>query len=492
MHTGDCFPNTDSLGDSHSKGAGEQARRSEVAGGGDLTRVPPSGFAPLAGFLDCVHCGLCHSACPTYVELATEADSPRGRIHLMRAFHEGTLALDADAVRHFDLCLGCRGCETACPSGVGYGALIEAARPWIEAHYRRPLGTRLRRRAALALLPYPRRLRVALAPLRVLERLGALAHARRLLRRLPPRLRYLASLMSAPLAPPARLAAETPAHGGERVQVQLLAGCVMPELFAVTTRNTVAVLAANGCRVLVPARQGCCGALSLHAGDRRTAERLARANVDAFEPAAAADAGAATACAGATRPKGAAGAPAAGDGGPPLIVNAAGCGAMMKQYGVLLANDPAYAARAAALAARVRDATEFLAALPLRAPAGGGPPQRVAYHDPCHLAYAQGIRRAPRDLLAAIPGITLVTMDDEDLCCGSAGHYNVMQPTMAHQLVARKVAAIRASGADLVATANAGCALQLEAGLRAAGLPTRVRHVLDLLADAYRGAAADG
>ena len=232
MRAGDCVPSADSVGGSHSAGADEQARRGEVAGGDDLTRIPPGGFAPLAGFLDCVHCGLCHSACPTYVELGTEADSPRGRIHLMRAFQEGTLTLDAEAVRHLDLCLGCRGCETACPSGVGYGALIEAVRPWVEAHYRRPIGTRLRRRVALALLPYPRRLRVALAPLRVLERLGALAHARRLLRRLPPRLRYLASLMPAPLAPPARLAAETPAHGGERAQVQLLAGCVMPELFA--------------------------------------------------------------------------------------------------------------------------------------------------------------------------------------------------------------------------------------------------------------------
>ena len=475
MQTGDCIPRADTVSGSHGKGAGEQARRSDAAGGEDLTRVPPGGFAPLAGFLDCVHCGLCHSACPTYAELATEADSPRGRIHLMRSFQEGTLALDAEAVRHLDLCLGCRGCETACPSGVRYGTLIEAARPWIEAHYRRPVGTRLRRRAALALLPYPRRLRVALAPLRVLERLGALAQARRLLRRLPPRLRYLAGLVPAPLAPPARLAAETAARGGERAQVQLLAGCVMPELFAATARNTVAVLAANGCRVLVPAGQGCCGALSLHAGDRRTAERLARANVDAFEVTAAVHAGV----------------PAAGGGGPALVVNAAGCGAMMKEYGVLLANDPAYAARASALAARVRDATEFLAALPLRVPAGGGRAQRVVYHDPCHLAHAQGIRRAPRDLLAAIPGITLVTMDDEDLCCGSAGHYNVMQPAMAHRLVARKVAAIRASGADLVATANAGCALQLEAGLRAVGLPTRVRHVLDLLADAYRDAAVD-
>jgi glycolate oxidase iron-sulfur subunit len=447
-------------------GAGEPSQCPESVGG-DLIRVPQGGFVPLGGFLECVHCGLCHSACPTYVELGTEADSPRGRIHLMRALQEGTLSLDDAAFRHLDLCLGCRGCETACPSGVGYGALIDAARPWVEAHCRRPLGTRLRRWAALAILPYPRRMRAALAPLRALERIGALARMRRLLPRLPPRLRYLASLLPEPLVPPARLAAETAARGGERAQVQLLVGCVMPELFATTVHNTVAVLAANGCRVLVPQRQACCGALSLHAGDRCTAERLARANIEAFETVSATHAG----------------------GGVALIVNAAGCGAMMKEYGVLLANDPAYAARAAALAGRVRDATEFLAALPLWAPAGGGRTQRVVYHDPCHLAHAQGIRQAPRDLLAAIPGITVVTMDNEDLCCGSAGHYNVMQPAMARRLVARKVAAIQASGVDVVATANAGCALQLEAGLRGAGLPTRVRHVLDLLAEAYRDAA---
>jgi glycolate oxidase iron-sulfur subunit len=407
--------------------------------------------------LDCVHCGLCHSACPTYVELGTEADSPRGRIHLMRALQDGSLALDAEAVRHIDLCLGCRGCETACPSGVRYGALIEAARPWIEERYRRPLGTRLRRRLTLALLPYPRRLRLLLAPLRLLERVGILDLVRRAARRLPPRWRYVAALLPPSLAR-TRLAARMPARGVPRATVELLAGCVMPEIFGATTRSTVEVLIRNGCAVEVPPRQGCCGALSLHAGDRATAERLARANVDAFT----------------------------GGAGVPLVVNAAGCGAMLREYGVLLAHDSEYADRARALARRVRDVTEMLAARPLAVPVGSGPARRVAYHDPCHLAHAQGVRTAPRQVLAAIPGLVLVPMEDEDLCCGSAGHYNVMQPEMAQRLVARKVEAIRASGADLVATANAGCALQLEAGLRAAGLDTPVRHVVDLLADCYR------
>jgi glycolate oxidase iron-sulfur subunit len=407
--------------------------------------------------LDCVHCGLCHSACPTYVELGTEADSPRGRIHLMRALRDGSLALDAEAVRHIDLCLGCRGCETACPSGVRYGALIEAARPWIEERYRRPLGTRLRRRLALALLPYPHRLRLVLAPLRLLERLGILDLVRRAARRLPPRWRYVAALLPSSLARP-RLAARIPARGVPRATVELLAGCVMRELFGATTRSTVEVLVRNGFAIEVPPRQGCCGALSLHAGDRATAERLARANVDAFT----------------------------GGADVPLVVNAAGCGAMLREYAALLAHDPAYADRALALARRVRDVTELLAARPLAVSAPSGPARRVAYHDPCHLAHAQGVRTAPRQVLAAIPGLVLVPMEDEDLCCGSAGHYNVMQPDMARRLVARKVEAIRASGADLVATANAGCALQLEAGLRAAGLDTPVRHVVDLLADCYR------
>lgn len=423
------------------------------------TTVPAGGFAPESAFLDCVHCGLCHSACPTYVELGTEADSPRGRIHLMHALQEGSLPVDAQAVHHLDLCLGCRGCETACPSGVQYGALIEAARPWIEARYRRHAGTRLRRCLTLGMLPYPRRLRAALAPVRLLERSGVLALGRRLVRRLPARWRYAASLLPDPLAARAVVPRETPADGSERERVQLLVGCVMPELFGGTVRSTLAVLARSGCAVSAPPGQGCCGALSLHAGDRATAERLARVNVDAFEPASGA--------------------------APVLVVNAAGCGAMMKEYGALLAGDAAYAARAARLAARVEDVTETLARVAAVPPAAAARPQRIAYHDPCHLAHAQGVRAAPRALLASIPGVTLVPMADEDLCCGSAGHYNVMHPDVARRLVARKVEAIIASGAELVATANAGCALQLEAGLRAVGVATPVRHVVDVLADAY-------
>lgn len=428
----------------------------------ELDLIPAGGFVPTARFLDCVHCGLCHSACPTYVELGTEADSPRGRIHLMRALQEGRLDVDAEAVRHLDLCLGCRGCETACPSGVAYGELIEAARPWIEARHRRPFGERWRRRLTLGILTAPRRLRALLVPLRVLESMGVLALVRRLARRLPSRLRSVIHLLPAALEPRATLPFETAAAGEERATVHLLAGCVMPELFGGTVRSTVAVLAANGYRVVVPPGQGCCGALALHGGDRERALAQARRNVDAITAAAPSS-----------------GAP------PPIIVNAAGCGALMKNYGALFADDRERAVHARAIAARVRDATELLAEFRLRPPPSGGPARRVTYHDPCHLAHAQGIRSAPRALLAAIPGLTVVPMEDEDLCCGSAGHYNVMQPALARRLVARKVAAIRASGAELVATANAGCALQLEAGLCAVDIAIPVRHVLDLLAEAY-------
>ncbi len=415
-------------------------------------------FLPPEQLLDCVHCGLCHSACPTYVELGTEADSPRGRIHLMAALQDDTCTLDDTIVGHLDLCLGCRGCETACPSGVRYGALIEAVRPWIETRYRRPATVRIRRWATLAVLPYRGRLAALLAPLRLLERLGLLAGLRDAVRRLFPSYRYVLGLLPSSLAR-AVVPERVPAYGTSRQTARLLVGCVMPELFGTTVENTVEVLRKIGVTVLVPRRQGCCGALSLHAGDRETARRLARANIEAFETS---------------------------DPLAPIVVNAAGCGACLREYGELLADDPRYAARARRLAARVRDVTEIVDAGPLPPfpPASGS--CRVAYHDPCHLAHAQGIRDAPRNLVAAIPGYTLVPMEDEDLCCGSAGHYNVMQPAMARRLVARKVAAIRASGADVVATANAGCALQLEAGLRAEGLEIPVRHVVDLLADAYR------
>ncbi len=402
-------------------------------------------------FLDCVHCGLCLSACPTYRELGTEMDSPRGRIYLMKALSEGAAVLTPDIARHLDLCLGCRACETACPSGVRYGQLIESARSFVEQRHRRPLLDRWRRAAIAAVFPHPARLRMLFAPLRLLERIGITA----LLRRVSTHAAMLPQLND--LEPVREL---TPAQGPERSRVDLLTGCVAQVMFAGTNAASVRVLARNGCRVSAPAAQVCCGALYLHAGKRDEALACARRNLDAFSPDADA-----------------------------IIANAAGCGAMLKEYGELLADDPVYAARARDFSSRVRDITEFLDTLPLVAP-DRALPARVTYHDACHLAHGQGIRDAPRRLLRQIPGLELVELRDADTCCGSAGSYSLTEPAMSRRLAERKVANIRDTGASCVAVANPGCVLQIQAALRRAGQSIRVRHPIELLDEAYANASA--
>lgn len=410
------------------------------------SRTRPTRFVDADKFLDCVHCGLCLNACPTYVELGTEMDSPRGRIYLMKELEEGTLPLTDDVVRHLDLCLGCRACETACPSGVRYGELIEAARGYVEANHERGRLDRLKRKLMLALFPHPRRLRLALAPLRVLEAFGLLS----LLRNVSPLVATLPRLRWG-----RRLPALNVASKGERHRVGLLAGCVASVMFAETNRATVRVLNRNSCTVVIPKAQRCCGALYLHAGARAEAAACARANIDAFGE----DLGA-------------------------ILANAAGCGAIMKEYGELLANDPLYADKARAFAARVKDATEYLAELPIE------PPPfplraRVAYHDACHLAHGQGVRQQPRALLHAIKGVTLVDLPDTEMCCGSAGSYNLTEPGMAQRLGDRKAESVRASGANIVAVANPGCTMQIQASLWRAGIRTHVLHPIELLDRAY-------
>jgi glycolate oxidase iron-sulfur subunit len=419
------------------------------------TSAPATGTAPRFAryerFLDCVHCGLCLSACPTYVELGTEMDSPRGRIYLMRGLEEGSLPLTADVARHLDLCLGCRACETACPSGVRYGELIEGVRAFVETHHRRTWWDRLHRRLISAVFPHPKRLRLLLLPLRLLEVLGIL----RLLRRVSHAVAMLPQLRSwAPL--PETSAARTE----ERHRVGLVAGCVAQVLFAETNRATVRVLTRNGCTVTTPARQVCCGALYLHAGDRAQALQCARNNIDAFPL----------------------------DRLEAVIVNAAGCGATLKEYGVLLADDPVYAERARAFSAKVRDVNEFLAARPLLAPRAALR-MRVTYHDACHLAHGQGVREAPRIVLQQIPGIELIELAEGDTCCGSAGSYNLTEPAMARRLGARKAANVRATGAAIVAAANPGCALQIQAALHRAGVTATVLHPVELLDRAYESAS---
>ncbi len=396
---------------------------------------------------ECVHCGFCLNACPTYLELGTEMDSPRGRIHLLRALSDGTLALDDDVVRHLDLCLGCRACESACPSGVRYGHIFEDARAFIEPRARRTWLERVQRRALLAIFPYRRRLRTLLALVDVARRLGlwpALARWNEAAQLLPEE------------RSPMPAGAFHPARGARKQRVALLTGCVAGELFGGVNAAATRLLTRGGASVVVPPGQGCCGALHLHSGDRATARALARRNVEAFSSELDA-----------------------------VVVTAAGCGSTMKEYGHLLADDPRYAERARRFASRVRDVSQVLVGLGLEPPSVSTT-TRVTYHDACHLAHAQGVRAEPRRLLSSIPGLELVELEESDVCCGSAGSYNLSEPEMAHRLRERKVDRISASGASCVAAANPGCVLQIRAGLAARGMATRVVHPIELLDEAYR------
>jgi glycolate oxidase iron-sulfur subunit len=403
-------------------------------------------FGDTASLLSCVHCGLCLSSCPTYVELGTEADSPRGRILLMRALAEGRLPATPDVTRHLDSCLGCRACESACPSGVPYGRLIEAARPYVEERRRAP--ARLARRALGAALTRPLLRRTLLAPLRMVA--GA-PWLRALARRFPsPWTGYAAAL------PPRRPAPSLPPlvepEGEHRGTALLLTGCVAHELFPGTNAAIAALLARAGVRVLVPGAQGCCGALSLHLGHLRRARALARAVVAA----------------------------AARHPADWVVATAAGCGALLHEYAELLPADRG----AAEVARRARDPLALLDELGLP-PARMPLPRTVAVHDPCHLVHAQGVRGEVRRLLASIPALRLVELPESDFCCGSAGTYNLTEPALAARLLERKMQHVAATGADVVAAANPGCLLQMRAGALVRRLPVAVEHPIDLLAAAH-------
>lgn len=404
--------------------------------------APAPRVVPTEQLLACVHCGLCLSSCPTYLELGTEPDSPRGRIALLRGLEEGRLEPTDEVRRHLDLCLGCRACETACPSGVPYGALIETARPFLERH--RPAPARVARRLLAAMLTTPWMRRLAFAPARLVA--GAAW-----LRRLPWRWSsYGAALPREPRRP---LAAVIEPEGALRGTAVLLTGCVAETLFDATNHATAALLRRAGVRVLVPAGQGCCGALPLHLGVRDRAVALATQ---------------------ATRML-------AATGADWVVTNAAGCGALVREYTHLLPNDR----DAAWVAARARDALELLAELGLPA-APPAAPRTVTVHDPCHLAHGQGVRAQVRTLLASVPEWRLVELAEPDTCCGSAGTYNLTEPAMARRLLDRKLDHVAASGADVVAAANPGCLLQMRAGAIARGLPFDVEHPIDMLARAHR------
>ena len=409
-------------------------------------------LAPLEPLMDkCVHCGFCLATCPSYLLLGQEMASPRGRIYLMRAGVEGRVAMSETFAGHFDTCLGCMACETACPSGVRYAPLVEHTRAVIEQHHERPWPDRLFRMALFKVLPYPARLRLLALPLAGVQLLRRIPG---LMALLPLRLRNLLTL--APEAPSGRAetAAFTPARGEQRKSVGLVTGCVQRVFFAEVNAATVRVLAAEGCDVFAPAAQGCCGALALHAGRDDDARAFARQLIAAFESLP--------------------------DQVREIVVNAAGCGSTMKTYGELLADDPEWAGRAARFASRVRDVTETLAGLPPQATRQ--PIQaRVGYHDACHLAHAQGVRAEPRALLQTIPGLALVPLAEPDICCGSAGIFNLVQPEMAATLGHRKAAHIADAGVDMVVTSNPGCILQIRAALRDAANPPQVIHVVELL-----------
>jgi len=434
-------------------------KRTAAPGGLDGPPVRQAGPRP-EDISRCVHCGYCLNFCPTYVALGLETESPRGRIHLIDALSGGRIQPKRVVLGHLDLCLECRACETACPSGVSFGRIMEGARAQVVAAGRSPLSWRLRSIVLRWTLPHPRRLRLLAVLLRFYQRSGlqSLVRRTRLLRLLPFHLRHLEQLLPpvagrffAPVG-----AGENPDAGDGTRRVALLTGCVMPFFYPHTHEATVRVLERHGFRVVMPGEQVCCGALFVHGGDRQTACRLARRNINVFLAA----------------------------GVEAVITNAAGCGSTLKEYGELLADDPEYAGKAAHFSSLVKDITEFLVELPFQEGLGRLE-RRVTYQDSCHLAHAQRITAAPRQLLGAIPGLELVEMENADRCCGSAGIYNVTQREMSSRILADKMRAVAATGASEVATANPGCMLQLEAGLRLHGLQGTVAHVVEVLDEAY-------
>jgi glycolate oxidase iron-sulfur subunit len=406
---------------------------------------------------NCVHCGLCLNECPTYRALRLEPESPRGRIHLVKAAAEGRIELNERFKEHIYLCLLCRACETACPSGVQYGRIAETAREHLG-----PPGSGVARWvqnfAFTQLLPYAKRLRILARLLRLYQSAGLQSLFQRLL---PKKLRQMDSML--PAIPDKFFfipkAGTLPAIGERRARVALLNGCVMPLLFGEVNAATVRVLQRNGCEIVFPQNQVCCGALNTHNGEATVAKRMARQNIDTFL-AAEVDA---------------------------VVVNAAGCGAAMKEYDYLLRDDPAYVEKAKRFSALVKDASEFLAGIGLVGKLGRLE-MTVTYQDPCHLAHGQRVRAQPRKLLQTIPGLKLVEMDGADRCCGSAGIYNITHPGMSQSVLNEKMQSVGATHAEAVVAPNPGCMLQLRYGARRYGPNLEVFHLMDLLDRSYHRA----
>ncbi|MBM4404673.1 MAG: 4Fe-4S dicluster domain-containing protein [Chloroflexi bacterium] len=408
----------------------------------------------------CVHCGLCLQSCPTYVQTGLETESPRGRISIMKAVHERRTGLTETATAHLELCLQCRACEAVCPSGVPFGRMMEATRAQIAAKTKRAFVERVGRKLAFrVLLPRPRLMRAMGYCLKLYQRTGLqwLVRQLRLLKPFGPLDRMDQQLPMLPkfYSPPR--GEVVPALGAKKRLVAMLNGCVMPLTYGPVNEATARVLAHNGCEVVVPRRQGCCGALSAHGGEREAARALARKNIDVL----------------------------LATGAEAVIVNSAGCGSAMKEYGDLLKDDSAYREKAERFGKMVKDANEFLAGLPL-APGKRAIEARVTYQDSCHLAHAQRIKDAPRAVLRAIPGLKLIEMQNADMCCGAAGVYNIVQPEMSSRLLEHKMEHVAAAQPAIIATANPGCMLQLQRGVERNGMRARVAHVVELLDESYR------
>ena len=409
----------------------------------------------------CVHCGLCLSSCPTYLETSLETESPRGRIALMKAVNEGRLGISKRVVSHWERCLQCRACEVVCPSGVPFGRLMEHTRAQVLQHGKESWRLRLVKALFLrAALPHPALLRLGASLLRIYQRWGlqALVRRSRLLRLLPGNVAELEAGL--PVFSRGFFGSTNniyPAVGKTKMTVGLLSGCVMPLVHGSTMEAAVRVLNRNGCDVVVPVGQGCCGALNLHSGDLEMARRMARRNIDVF----------------------------LNTGVEKIVVASAGCGSAMKEYEELFTNDPNYSDKAKRLSSMTVDVAEFLVGLPFETP-GGEIRKRITYQDPCHLAHAQRITHAPRAILNSIPGLDFVEMDNASRCCGAAGLYTITQREFSRRLLDSKMKSVAATGADAVVTANPGCVIQLEMGLRLAGIPGSVCHVVDILDESYQ------
>jgi glycolate oxidase iron-sulfur subunit len=413
----------------------------------------------------CVHCGFCLTTCPSYRVIGKETDSPRGRIYLMDAINKGEAAFSETSAGHFDTCLGCLACTTACPSGVQYDQLIAAVRPQVRRNHRRSLPQQAIRALIFSLFPYPDRLRLLLGPLALYQRLGLskLVQATGLLPKLSPNLAAMERLL--PLVTlqsfQDNLPDIIPAQGEKRYRVGMVLGCVQRVFFSEVNAATARVLSANGCEIVIPKSQGCCSALPAHQGEEDQAAALAKQMIDSFEDTE-------VDC---------------------IIINAAGCGHTLKEYGHILRHDPVYHAKGEAFSQKVRDVQEFLAGIDLTTPLHPlqAEPLKIVYQDACHLLHGQKISAPPRQLLQQIPGVTLSEPIDAALCCGSAGVYNMLQPEVAHELGQMKVTNLANTGAKVIASPNPGCALQIQNHLKLKGINLPLMHPVQLLDYSIRG-----